>query len=93
MLANILLNGSVPCDINEQQSKGFSLQVLASLATISSIKYRTVAIRMIHNGGTLASSQKAAIARDKAILQRMKLSHAQARLALEADNKLQALGL
>ena len=48
---------------------------------------------MIHNGGTLASSQKAAIAHDKAIFQRMKLSHAQARLALEADNKLQALGL
>jgi hypothetical protein len=93
MQANILLNGSVPGDINEEQSKGFSLQVLTSIATISSIKYRTVAIIMIHNGGTLASSQKAALAHDKAILQQMKLSHAQARLALEADNKLRALGL
>lgn len=67
--------------------------MLASIATISSIKYRAVALRMVHNGGTLASCQRAAIAHDKATLQQMKLSHAQARLALEAENKLQALTL
>ncbi len=69
------------------------VQVLASIACISSIKYRTVLIKMVHNGGTLASCQRAAIAHDKAALQQMKLSGAQTRVASEAGIKLQALGL
>ena len=69
------------------------LQVLASIASISSIKYRTVLMRMIHNGGTLASCQRAAIAHDQTALQEMNLSKAQTRIASEARTKLQALGL
>ena len=69
------------------------LQVLASIATINNIKYRTVLLRMLHNGGTLASCQRAAIARDKAVLQHLKLNTAQARLASEAENRLRGLGL
>ena len=69
------------------------VQVLASIVCISSIKYRTVIISMSQNGGTLASCQRAAIARDKAALQQMKLSIAQTRIASEAGNKLQSLGL
>ena len=49
-------------------------------------------MRMIHNGGTLASCQRAAIAHDKAALQQIKLSSAQNRIASEAGTKLQALG-
>ena len=69
------------------------LQVLASIACISNIKYRAVLMRMIHNGGTLAACQKAAIAHEKSALQQRRLSHAQIRVATEAGNKLQALGL
>ena len=71
----------------------FCLQVLASIATINSIKYRTVLFRVVHNGGTLASCQTAAIARDKAVLQHLKLNTAQTRLALEAESRLRGLGL
>lgn len=73
--------------------QSFRVQVLASIATITSVKYRTVLCKRVHNGGTLASCQRAAIAHDKAVLQQLRLSKAQTRLAAEAEHRLQTLGL
>ncbi|KAK9915984.1 hypothetical protein WJX75_006970 [Coccomyxa subellipsoidea] len=72
-----------------EQYKG----VLASMTTITTFRYRTVMMHLLHNGGTLASCQRAAIDHNRAVLQNMRLTQAQQKLANEAEEKLQALEL
>lgn len=69
------------------------LQVLMCMATITSIKHRTVLIRMLHNGGTLASCQRAAAKHDAAVLEGMQRNQAQAALAAERHDRLQSMEL
>jgi hypothetical protein len=63
------------------------------MTTITTFRYRTVMMHLLHNGGTLASCQRAAIDHNRAVLQNMRLTQAQQKLANEAEEKLQALEL
>ncbi len=67
------------------------MQVLASMTTITTFRYRTVMMHLVHNGGTLASCQRAAIEHNRAILQHMRLTQGQQKLASEAEERLQAM--
>lgn len=63
------------------------------MTTISTIRYRTVMMRLLHNSGSVAACQKAAIEHNKIILQRMRITQAQQKLANEAKERLHALVL
>ncbi|BDA44025.1 probable ribonuclease P/MRP protein subunit POP5 [Coccomyxa sp. Obi] len=66
-------------------------EVLASMTTITTFRYRTVMMHLLHNGGTLASCQRAAIEHNRAILQNMRLTQSQQKLASEAEERFQAM--
>ncbi len=61
------------------------------MTTITTFRYRTVMMHLLHNGGTLASCQRAAIEHNKTILQHMRLTQGQQKLASEAEERLQAM--
>jgi hypothetical protein len=61
------------------------------MTLLTTIRYRTVLLRLLHHGGTLASCQKAAIEHSKAVLDRMHLTQSQQKLATDAEQKLQAM--
>ena len=63
------------------------------MATITSVKHRTVLIQMLHNGGTMASCQQAAMAHDIATLKGMQLSQAQHAVWAERQRRLHSMEL
>ena len=63
------------------------------MAAVTSIMHRTVLVRMLHNGGTLASCQRAAVQHDTAVLAAMQLSQAQSAVAAERRDRLQSMEL
>ena len=66
-------------------------QVLASMTSITTIRHRAVLLHLLHNGGTLASCQRAAIQHDTAALTLLRLSHAQQEMAAERQQKLRSM--
>ena len=68
-------------------------QVLACLTTVTSIRHRTVLIRLLHNGGTLSSCQRAAMQHDAAALKHLRLTAAQQGMVAERQQKLHSMEL
>ncbi|KAK9819175.1 hypothetical protein WJX81_006362 [Elliptochloris bilobata] len=68
-------------------------QVWGALSTITEIRHRTVLLRLLHLGGTLASCQRTALAHSRASLAALQLTAQQARSARDAEARLQALEL
>ena len=63
------------------------------MTTITTLRFRSVLLRVLHVGGTLASCQRSAIEYNKRKLQSLKLNKTQQKVAVDAEQKLQALDL